>query len=166
MIEETLTTSTRLKAKWLATNPRERALVLVAAALVLLSLVWWTLIAPPLRVLRQASDQQRVLDADWQKMQGLQAQAQRMQALPKTSQDEALRELQALTQRLGASAQLEVSADRVTLTVRAIPADALAQWLAQVRTTAHVQPAEVRLRRADSPVAGWDGVLVLGLAAR
>jgi general secretion pathway protein M len=99
-------------------------------------------------------------------MQSLQAQAQRLLALPKTSRDETLRAIQAASNPLGAAAQLDVSADRVTLNLRAVPADALAQWLAKVRTTAHAQPTEARLSRADSPVAAWDGLLVIGLPAK
>jgi general secretion pathway protein M len=162
----TITALTGLKAKWQAINPREQALVLAASALVLLALVWSTGVAPPLRVLRQATDQQRTLDAETQNLQNLQAQAQRLQALPKTSRDDALRAIQTATKPLGAAAQLDVSAERVTLTLRAVPADALAQWLAQVRATAHAQPTEVRLSRADSPVAAWDGIVVLGLPAK
>jgi general secretion pathway protein M len=155
-----------LSTKWRTINPREQAMVIAASALVLLALVWSTLLAPPLQVLRQATDQQRSLGAEAQKMQSLQAQAQRLLALPKTSRDDALRALQAATKPLGASAQLDVSAERVTLNLRAVPADALAQWLAQARSNAHVQPTEARLSRADSPVAAWDGILVLGLPAK
>lgn len=162
----TLTALTGLKAKWQTINPREQTLVIVASAIVLLALSWSTLVAPPLRVLRQASDQQRTLDAETQKMQNLQAQAQRLLALPKTSRDDALRALQASAQQLGTAAKLDVAADRATLTLRAVPADALAQWLAQVRTSAHTQPLEARLSLADSPAVAWDGQLVLGLPAK
>jgi general secretion pathway protein M len=44
-----------------------------------------------------------------------------------------------------------------------MPADALAQWLAQVRLNVRVLPAEARLRR--SAAGSWDGTLVLHLAA-
>lgn len=163
MSKKTLTT---VKTRWRAVKPREQAMVLAASALVLLALLWAILVAPPLRVLRQATDQQRTLDAQAQKMQGLQTQAQRLLALPKTSRDDTLRAIQAATKPLGAAAQLDVSAERVTLNLRALPADALAQWLTQVRTTTHAQPTEARLSRADSPVAAWDGRLVIGLPAK
>ncbi len=155
-----------LDARWRAINPREKAMVLVATALVLLALVWATLVAPPLKVLRQATEQQRTLDADAQKMQDLLAQAQLLQSLPRTSRDETLRAIQVASKPLGAAAKLDVSADRVTLNLRAVSADALAQWLAQVRTTAHAQPTEARLSRADSPAVAWDGLLVVGLPAK
>lgn len=155
-----------LPAKWRAVSARNQNLVRIAFALLALALLWWVLLAPPLRILLRADEQQRALDADWQKMQSLKLQAQRLLALPQMSRDDSLRVLQASTRQLGASAQLDVSADRITLTLRAVPADALAQWLAQSRINAHTQPLEARLTRAAGPMAAWDGLLVLGLPAK
>lgn len=155
-----------LAAKWRTVNSRDQNLVRIAFALLALALLWWVLLVPPLRILLRANEQQRVLDTDWQKMQSLKVQAQRLLSLPQMSRDDSLRALQASAKQLGASAQLDVSADRITLTLRALPADALAQWLAQARTNAHTQPVEARLTRAAGPIAAWDGLLVLGLPAR
>jgi general secretion pathway protein M len=54
--------------------------------------------------------------------------------------------------------------DRVTVTLKAAPAGALAQWLATVRQNAHTAPVEARLVR--NPAGTWDGTLVLNLDAR
>lgn len=166
-----------LQARWQTLVARERALLAGAAGLVGLAVVWWVLVAPPLRTLRQADALQRSLDAQSQKMQALQAQAQALQSLPKLSRDDALRALDAsVKQRLGPSAQLNVLGDRVTVTLKNTPADALAQWLVQARVSARAVPSEARLVRsavAATPAspgsrtpAAWDGTLVLSLPAQ
>ena len=159
-----------LLARWRALDPREQTLVRSAALLLGLALVWWVLLAPALRTLRQADMQQRSLEGQWQKMQSLQAQAQALQSQPRIGHDEALRALEAsVKQGLGASAQLNVVGDRATVTLRNVPADALAEWLAQARVNARALPGEARLVRntanPDSPAA-WDGTLVLSLPAQ
>ena len=170
-----------LQARWLALDTREQTLVRTAAFVVALAVLWWVFIAPALSVLRQSDVQQRLVNAQLQKMQSLQAQALALQSQPKITHDEALRALEAsVKQRLGASAQFNSAGDRATVTLRNAPADALAQWLAQARVNAHAIPDEVRLVRAAPPgvvgavnapailsaVAAWDGTLVLSLPAQ
>ena len=162
-----------LQARWRTLAAREKTLILSAAGVVGLALVWWVLVAPPLATLRQADALQRGLD---------------VQAQPKLGRDDALRALEAsVRQRLGAGAQLNVLGDRVTVTLKNTPADALAQWLVQARVNARAVPSEARLVRSASPallpaapaapgpslalVSGsrapvsWDGTLVLSLPA-
>jgi general secretion pathway protein M len=142
--------------------PREKTLVLAAAGLVALALVWWIALAPALRVLRGAEAEHRALDAQLQRMLGLQAQAQSMQAQPKQGQQEALRLAEAaIRERLGTNARYTIVGDRVTVTLTAVPADSLSQWLAQVRANAHALPSEAKLQR--NPAGQWDGTLVLAL---
>jgi len=114
---------------------------------------------------------QRSLDAQWQQMQALEAQARTLQAQPKARHDEALRALESsVKQGLGPGAQLTVSGERATLTLKGVPAAALGAWLAQVRANARALPSEARLVRspATTPASGvlWDGVLVLSLPPR
>ncbi len=184
---------TQFQARWRALDAREQTLATSAVLLVGLALIWWLLVAPPLRTLRTAEAQQRSLDEQLQKMQALQAQAQALQTQTKLGRDEAVRALEAsVKQRLGAAGQLSVIGDRATVTLRNVPADALAQWLAQARVNARAIPGEVRLVRstlstpaasgsvmvagnaqapaeAPSPasapgsVAAWDGTLVMSL---
>ena len=167
---------TPVQARWQTLAAREQTLLLSAAGVVGLALVWWVLIAPPLATLRQADALQRNLDAQAQKMQVLQVQALALQSQPKLSRDDALRALEAsVKQRLGAGAQLNVLGDRVTLTLKNTPADALAQWLVQARVNARAIPSEARLVRSGNPAippvpgsrtpAAWDGTLVLSLPA-
>ena len=168
-----------LQARWRTLEAREQTLIRRAALLLGLALLWWVLLAPPLRTLRQASSQQVGLDAQLQKMQSLQAQAQALQAQPKINRNDALRALEAsVKQQLGATAQFNVAGDRVTITLQNTPANALSQWLAQARVNARVVPNEVRLvRTAASSAPGpggavgtiasvaWDGTLVMSLPA-
>lgn len=139
----------QFQARWRALDAREQTLATSAVLLVGLALVWWLLVAPPLRTLRTAEAQQRSLDVQLQKMQALQAQAQALQTQTKLGRDEAVRALEAsVKQRLGVAGQLAVVGDRATVTLRNVPADALAQWLAQARVNARAIPGEVRLVRS------------------
>ena len=69
-----------LRLRWSALAQREQNLLLIAASVVLLALLWWVALAPALSTLRAAPEQHRTLDAQLQRMQALQAQAQALQA--------------------------------------------------------------------------------------
>jgi general secretion pathway protein M len=150
-----------VQARWRATSPREQRLLLVAFALVLGALLWWVALAPALATLKGAETRQRVLDAQWQQMQRLQAQAQALQAQPPLAPAVARGLLEASLKTLGDTAQLSVTGERVTVTLKATSADALAQWLAQVRLNVRTAPSEARLVR--NAAGSWDGALVLTL---
>lgn len=156
-----------LRGRWTEASPRERSLIRSAAALVGLALVWWLLVAPPLRTLSQGDTAQASLEVQWQKMQSLRAQALALQAAPKLSRDEALRALDAaVRQEFGAAAQLSVLGDSATVTLRNAPASALATWLPLARVNARALPSEVRLTRANTLPPGqavWSGTIVMSL---
>jgi general secretion pathway protein M len=155
----------QLHARWRALAPREKMLAAGAAALVAFALLWWLLIAPPLAVLRTSDAQHTALDAQLQRMRGLQSQAQGLQSQPRINPDEAARLLEsAVRQRLGTTARMVVAGDRVTLTLTSTPPDALAQWLQLARVNARALPSEARLTRGAA--GGWDGTLVLTLPPR
>jgi general secretion pathway protein M len=154
-----------LRARWEGLAPREKMLVAAAAALVGLALVWLVVIGPALSTLRNAEEQHRTLDAQLQRMRGLQAQAQSLQSQPKQSHEEALRLLElSVRQRLGTSARLVIAGERATITLAGTPADALAQWLTQARVNARALPGEARLNRNAAGL--WEGTLVLTLPPR
>jgi general secretion pathway protein M len=155
----------QLRARWAGLAPREQAMVAGAAAVVAIALLWWIALAPALATLRAAGEQHRVLDAQLQQVQRLQAQARAMQAQPRQGHDEAMRQLeQAIRQQLGVSARYSIAGERVTVTLSNTPAPALAQWLTQVRSNARALPGEARLAR--NAAGGWDGSLVLTLPPR
>ncbi|TWO65528.1 type II secretion system protein M [Caenimonas sedimenti] len=154
-----------LRARWNGLAPREKTLVLGAAALVAFALLWWLALAPALATLRSAESQHRTLDAQLQQMQRLQAQAQAMQAQPRQTYDEALRQLeQAIRGQLGTTARYSIAAERVTVTLTGASGQVLGQWLAQVRVNARALPGEARLVRNAN--GSWDGTLVLTLPPR
>lgn len=129
------------------------------------ALLWWLALAPPLEILRQAEAQHRVLDAQLQRMLGLQAQARALQSQPRQTRDDASRLLEpAVRQLLGATARMSISGDRVTITLAGTSPEALSQWLTQARTHARVLPAEARLARNAAGL--WDGTMVLALPPR
>jgi general secretion pathway protein M len=152
-------------AWWNGLAPRERALVGGAIGVLLVALLWWVALGPAIATLRAADAQHRALDAQVAHMQRLQAQAKAMQSLPRQNPDEAMRQLEAaVQQQLGTNARYNIVGDRVTVTLTNVPAGALAQWLAQVRTNARAIPGEAHLTRNAG--GGWDGSVVLTLPAR
>ncbi len=154
-----------LRQHWARLVPREQRLVAGAAGLVALALLWWLALAPPLAVVRTAESQHRALDAQLQRMLGLQAQAQALQSQPRQTADEASRLLEAtVRQQLGTAARMTIAGERVTVTLAGAAPAAVGQWLTQARTNARVLPVEARLVR--TPAGLWDGTLVLALPPR
>lgn len=164
------------QVRWQGLAPRERSLVLWTAVFVGAAIVWWLALAPALRTLREAPARHAALDTQLERMQSLAAEAQQLQteASTRPSQDSAQRALQATTTSLGSSARTNFTGDRATVRLQALPATALAPWLAQVRGNARSVPIEAHLTRsasAQTPAAGsteprWDGSIVLALPAR
>ena len=152
---------------WHRLAPREKTGVALATGLVGLAVLWWVLLSPALHTWRTAQTQRTQLDAQLQTMLSLQAQARALQAQPQIGRDDALRALQTtVKQGLGANAQLSVSGERVSITLKGISGQALAQWLAQSRINAHALPTEAHLSRDSLNPAGWSGQIVMGLPAR
>ena len=157
----------RVSQRWQVLEPREQTLVLVATGLVTAALLWWVAIAPALAVLKTADAQRTKLDAQLQNMQALQAQAKAVQGQPKMNTLDAGRALDAsVKQRLGAAAQISLAGSQATLTLKAVPAAELADWLSQARLTARAVPIQAALRRSSSEPSTWDGTLVLSLPAQ
>ncbi|ABM59246.1 type II secretion system protein GspM [Verminephrobacter eiseniae] len=186
------TLRTALRQHWKTLAPRERSLVLAAAGLVTLALLWWLAIAPALATLRTAPARHATLDMQLQHMHRLQAEAQQLQAAPRSSPGDTVGALRAaLAQQLGRSAQVSVQGAHANVTLQGACADALAQWLAQARSNAHANTLQARLTRSaatatatvSTPSGGgaaapaptpcrpgsamprWDGTLVLVLPA-
>lgn len=151
----------RWQAWWPELAPREQRMVVIAGALVALALVWWVALAPALRTLATAPAAHAELDAQLQQMAALQIQAKALQSQPRANREDALRALEtSVRQGLGPNAQIQVAGagagEGVLVTLRATPADGLAQWLAQARGNARAVPREVHLTRTQggAPVPG------------
>ncbi|MEO7243311.1 MAG: type II secretion system protein GspM [Variovorax sp.] len=140
---------------WAALGQRERRFVTLAATLLVLALGWWLALAPALRTLRAAPEEHARLNAQLQQMTALEAQARTLLAQPRANREDALRTLQdSLRQRIDEQhAQLITGAGggNASVNLRAAPAAALADWLAQVRTNARARPREVHLAQAAAP---------------
>lgn len=154
----------KLQTRWQSVSRREQRLLWLALAVLALALLWWVAMAPALKVLKTAPQQHLALDAQLQHMQQLQAQAQALRAQPLISAAQARSALEDSVKLLGSGAQLVVQTERVTLTLKAVPPEALAQWLASARQNAHLAPLEAHLTRHAT--GGWDGTLVLQLPAQ
>ena len=150
----------KLQMRWRTVSPREQRLVKLALGVVALALLWWVALAPALAVLKTAPQQHLALDAQNQHMQQLQAQALALRAQPVISAMEARRALEESIAPLGASAQM---VERVTVTLKGVAPDALAQWRATARQNARSVPTEARLTR--NAAGAWDGTVVLQLPA-
>lgn len=180
--------SRAIAARWAGLASRERTMVGMALALIFVALLWWVAIAPALAKLSQARSAAPALEAQLQLMRAQASEATSLKAQRSLNYDESLRSLESSIKTLGAGATLSVSDSRASITLRAVNADALAQWLAQVRANARLVPSDLRLKKAaanasaNSPaktpgnvsanaaaspaVATWDGSIVLNLPAR
>lgn len=152
-----------LQSRWRGVSPREQRLLMLALGVMLLALLWWVVLAPALKVLRTAPQQHLALDAQNQQMRRLQAQALALRAQPLMTADQTRSALEASLKPLGDSAQMVVQVERVTVTLKSVAPDALAQWLANARQNARTVPTEARLTRNAS--GAWDGTVVLQLPA-
>jgi general secretion pathway protein M len=158
---------TALRARFDAMNAREQRWLLwgtVAAALLLvLGLGVW----PAIRSWRASAAAHQQLVLQLQVMQGLQVRAQVLQAAPRFDADEGVRQLQEATLALGERVQLSAGPQQMNVRVQALPAQALAQWLASARELAHAVPLQAQLSQdSETGPAFWSGTLVLGLPPR
>lgn len=167
-MSRTRPTTARWQAWWTGLAARERQLVVAAALLVTLALLWWVALAPALRTLAQAPAEHARLDAQLQQMAALQTQAQALQGQPRAHREEALRALDsALRQSLGNTAQMQASGgEAVGVALRAAPAESLGNWFTQARANARALPREVHLTRSQiAPAASAAGTAPGGTAA-
>lgn len=175
-------------SRWQALQARERRMVLLAASVVGLALLWWLAVAPALSSLRQFQARAPELERQVQQMQVWRQQAQVLQGQASSiTPAAALRGVQSHTPRLlGASSQVQVVGDRATVRFQQVTPDALAQWLQQMRESAHALPVQVEIQQAKAasapanaataPAAAptvsvpasalrWSGTVVLSLPA-
>jgi general secretion pathway protein M len=146
---------------WRQLKLSERRLILTATWLIVAALLWWLAIAPALKTLKEAPAQHRALDTQLQNMRALSAEAKNLQSQPKLGLDDAQKALQStVTQRFGATAQLNLTGERASLTLKNASAQELALWLTQARVNARALPSEAKLNRLGDV---WDGTMVLTL---
>ncbi|WP_024539052.1 type II secretion system protein GspM [Comamonas badia] len=158
-------TPAALAARWARLAPRERTLVHAAAVLVALALLWWLLLAPPLKALRASPARHAQTNAQWQQMQQLQAQAEQLQGAPRHPGADAPALLRSSVEAaFGASAKTTIAGARATVTLTDAPASAVAAWLAQVRASSQAAPVQAQLSRVGTALpVRWSGSIVLAL---
>lgn len=156
------------KERWNNLADQEKQMLVLVATLMAGAILWLQILAPARATLRTADAQAKVLGTQLQQMQKLQSQAQSLQKQPAIGFDAALKSLGAATQQaLGSNAQLTNTSEHASVTLREVPADALAQWLVQARINARSVPIEAQLTRSTTAgVATWNGVLLMSLPAR
>jgi general secretion pathway protein M len=157
---------TPIQARWQAASPRERRSLTLALIVLGFALLWWLALSPALQVWRTADAQHAALDAQQQQMLGLQAKARALQALPKVNLADARLALESSLKPLGAGAQLTQQPDRLTITLKGVSAQALAQLLSASRQNAHLVPSESHLKRPDAVKDAWDGSVVFTLPSQ
>ena len=155
-----------LRQRWQALQVRERIGVSIALAVVGLALLWTVAVAPAWRVLREADTRHLALQAELDRMRALQAQAQTLQAQPRITREAAVAALEAsVRQTLGPGAQIQIGVERATLTLRAVPASALAGWLVQADASDGWRWRS-SLSRDDSGAGACEVVYVCSIARR
>lgn len=152
---------TGLKHWWSQRAPREQSLLGAALVLVLLAALWLVALAPALKTLRQHDAKLSALQTELGRMQALEAQARALQGQAALPAGSAVQALQTHTAALlGKQADLAARSGGATVTLRAVSPQALARWLAAIRTEAHAKVIQSRLQRnAD----GWSGSVQLAL---
>ena len=157
-----------LRTRFDALSAREQRWLLWGAVTAALLLVLGLGVWPALRSWRASAPAHQQVAQQLQVMQGLQARAQVLQAAPRFDADEGLRQLQEVSLALGERLQLSAGPQQLNVRLRALPAQALAQWLASARELAHAVPLQAQLSQGSEttgPVL-WSGTLVLALPPR
>lgn len=151
----------QLPGWWQSIPPQTRTLGILVSAAVAVVLLSALTIVPSLKVIRFAPADHQKLDQQLDLMRNLATQAQSAKAQPKPVADDALKFLDdSVKQTLAATAQMTVSGDRATVTLKNASPESVTAWLTTLRSTGRLLPAEAKLTRTD---AGWNGQLVINL---
>ena len=150
----------RWQRRWLDLSGRERAGLSLALGLLALALVWTVGVEPAWRQWQQGQARTQALQAQWQGLQTLQAQASALNGHSRVRPDDAARLLQASVATLGPNASLALNGDMATVQIKGASAAAVSQWLALARTQAQALPVQARLTRlAATGPSGAAGTL-------
>jgi general secretion pathway protein M len=149
-----------LRARWQGLALRERRLVLLAAAVLLVFLIWLLAVQPALRTLNTAPAQLDALDGQLQTMQRLASEAAQLRATTPVNAAQAQAALKTATDRLGERGKLALQGDRAVVTLKDVGTGALTEWLSEARTGARARPVEATLSKS---AAGYSGNVVLAI---
>lgn len=149
-------------AWWRARAPRERQAVGLVVIVLVLFAAWSLFVQPALRTLREAPVQLDRLDAQYQQMQRVAAEATALRGASRVSPSQAATALKAATDRLGANAKLALQGERATLTLTGVNAEALRAWLNEARSGARARPTDAQLSRGTAGYSGTIGLTIGG----
>lgn len=156
-----------LQLVWSHRSGRERAMLLAAAILLTGTLLWSVALSPALRTLATADKTRVTLEGQLQAMLDMQTQAKALQTQPHmgtAAVSQAL--LAAVEPTFGKNARLVIANNQATLTVNAVTAQALGQWLTLARVNAQSKPTVVQIAKTTSPDNAdilWSGTLQMAL---
>lgn len=154
---------------WFEERPRREQrvlgtlLILTAAAL-----LWWVALSPALQTYQTSRANHAKLDADLAHMQIMANEAKRIKALPSPHLAGAQAWLESAIKKLG-KASMSTQGGRIQINFAGASPEALATWLAQARTSAHLTPVQANWQRMATSAGGdkaealWNGTLVFEL---
>jgi general secretion pathway protein M len=145
---------------WRSRTPRERQALAVVAAVLIGFVVWSVLVEPALRTARESPAELDQLDAQYQQMQRVAAEAVALRGAPRVSASDAAAALRAATDRLGEHGKLVLQGDRATLTLAGVSPQELRAWLLEARSGARARTVNAQLQRGAQ---GYSGTLGLAL---
>ncbi|MBA4177234.1 MAG: general secretion pathway protein GspM [Leptothrix sp. (in: Bacteria)] len=149
-----------LRGWWRALPDRDRRLLRVALAVLVIGGLWLAAVQPALRTLRTAPAALDAAEAQLQAMQRLANEAVELRAMPPVNAEQAKAALQAASERLGEKGKLSLQGERAVLTLNGVGTGELRDWLAQARSGARARPVEASLIRGAQ---GYSGTLVLAI---
>ncbi len=161
-----------LQTAWRQRPVSERRLLLSLALLLGLLALWQGAIAPAWTTWRIAPVRQAELEAQTRQMLQWQAEAKQLQAPARLARSAAMGLLQEGAERLlGPGVQLQPQGELLQVTLKAAPAEGLAQWLSLARDKAQALPQQAQLQRqpavgtAKNPSTDpiWQGSLLMRL---
>ena len=141
-------------------SPREQRAIHGALGLVAVVLLWQIAIAPAWQVWRESQSQLTQLALQHAEMLALQQQASQLQTQTRISSDASAQALQSLCAGLGDKAKCSRQALRMTVDVKGVNPQALAQVWTQARSQAQAVLLETHLQRQGEL---WNGQWVWAL---
>ncbi len=135
-------------------SPREQSGIRWALAVLAAAVLWWIAIAPAWQVLQNGQAQASALAQQHAEMLALQAQAQQLQSSTRLGTEAAVQALNSVCAQMGDKVKCSRQAQRMTVDVKGISPQALAQAWTQGRSQAQAVVLESHLQRQGQ---GWDG---------
>lgn len=146
--------------KFAQLSPREQTGIRWALVVLGSAVLWFVAIAPALQVWQKSQSQLSVLAQQHADMLALQVQAKQWQSRKALSTEASAQMLQSLCANLGEKVKCSRQALRMTVDVKGVSPQALAQAWAQARSQAQAVLLETHLQRQGD---AWDGQWIWAL---